>query len=42
MIKWKCHNCDIVFTSESEEDYIEETRQHISDCMEVNDFIQRI
>ena len=40
MIKWKCHNCDNEFTSESYQDYIEETTTHLSECLEHNDFIE--
>ncbi len=41
-IKWKCHNCNITFTSVGEDGYIEDVKQHISDCFDANDYIHRI
>ena len=42
MVLWKCRNCDNEFISETEDDFIEDTKNHISDCININDFIVRI
>ena len=40
LIKWKCHNCNNIFESKDEQDLIEETRQHLADCMDISEFIE--
>lgn len=42
VIKWKCHNCDNVFESPDEEEFREDAKDHLIDCFEFNDFIERL
>lgn len=41
-IKWKCHNCGDVFSSINEQEFIEDSLEHVGVCLDINDFIERL